>query len=140
MIRLLICDILRTGRITENNANGRDIMIYLFSLVLSIFLTSLSYYLGSFLIGNSIVIWQALIIGTSVVSLGALTEVLKAPIWLVVLIPFPVGMLLLYLFLNKPLQTWFLTYITILALYTIIHVIMSYFSKFHSLIPAWKLS
>jgi hypothetical protein len=38
----------------------------------------------------------------SVVSLGAITEFLGAPIWLIVLIPFPVGMFLLYLILNKP--------------------------------------
>lgn len=59
--------------------------------------------------------WQALIIGFTVVSLGALTEYLGAPIW-------------------------FIAYITVLALYTIIHIPMSYFFHFHSLIPAWKLS
>lgn len=115
-------------------------MNYLVSFVLSIVLTSLSYFLGSYFMKNSLAIWQALLIGFSVVSLGALTESLGAPIWLIVLIPFPVGMLLLYLFLNQPLHIWFLTYITILAIYYVIHVIMSRFFQFHSLIPAWKLS
>lgn len=115
-------------------------MNYFFSFVLSIVLTSLSYFLGSHLIKNDIAIWQALVIGFSVVSLGALTEALGAPIWLIVLIPIPVGMLLLYLFLNKPIGTWFLSYITVLALYSVIHVVISYFFQFHSLIPAWKLS
>ncbi len=59
---------------------------------------------------------------------------------LIRLIEFPVGMYLLYLFLHKSLSTWFFTYITILALYFVIHVIMSYFFQFHSLAPAWKLS
>src|SRR5690606_16233436 len=72
-------------------------------------------------IKKSIESWQALIIGFTVVSLGALTEYLGAPIWLIVLIPFPVGMLLLFLFLQQPLQIWFIAYITVLALYTIIH-------------------
>jgi len=115
-------------------------MHYFLSFALSIVLTSLSYFLGSLFVSNQIAIWQALVIGSLVVSLGALTEAFHAPIWLIVLTPFPVGMLLLYLFLNKPLHTWFITYITILAIYTIIHVIMSYFFEFHSLIPAWKLS
>jgi hypothetical protein len=115
-------------------------MNYLISFVLSVVLTALSYFFGSQLLKNDLAIWQALIIGFSVVSLGALTEALGAPIWLIVLIPFPVGMLLLYLFLNQPFLTWLLTYVMILALYTVIHLIMSYFFQFHSLIPAWRLS
>ena len=115
-------------------------MNYMISFMIAILLTALSYFFGSRLITNGIAIWQALIIGTFVVSLGAITEALRAPIWLIVLVPFPVGMLLLFLFLNKPMHTWFFTYLTTLILYTIIHIIASYFFHFHSLIPAWKLS
>ena len=115
-------------------------MNYIISFIIAILLTALSYFIGSRLITNGIATWQALIIGTTVVSLGAITEALRAPIWLIVLIPFPVGMLLLFLFLNKPLHTWFFTYLTTLILYTVIHIIASYFFRFHSLIPAWKLS
>ncbi|WP_087975169.1 hypothetical protein [Oceanobacillus rekensis] len=115
-------------------------MNYIISFIIAILLTALSYFFGSRFITNGIAIWQALIIGISVVSLGAITEALRAPVWLIVLIPFPVGMLLLFLFLNKPLHTWLFTYLTILVLYTVIHMIASYFFHFHSLIPAWKLS
>lgn len=115
-------------------------MNYLISFLLATLLTALSYFLGSLLTKNGIAVWHALIIGASVVSLGAFTEALGAPIWLIVLIPFPVGMFLLYLFLNKSLGTWFLTYLITLALYSVIHVVMSSFFQFHSLIPAWRLS
>ena len=115
-------------------------MNYMISFIIAILLTSLSYFLGSRLLTNGIATWQALIIGISVVSLGAITEALGAPIWLIVVIPFPVGMLLLFLFLNKPLHTWFFTYLTTLILYTLIHILASYYFHFHSLIPAWKLS
>ncbi len=115
-------------------------MNYVISFVIAILLTSFSYFFGSRFITNGIAIWQALIIGTSVVSLGAITEALRAPIWLIVLMPFPVGMLLLFLFLNKPLYIWMFAYLTTLALYTVIHMIASKFFHFHSLIPAWKLS
>lgn len=115
-------------------------MSYGISFIIAILLTSLSYYLGSLLIGNTIFIWQALLIGASVVSVGALTEAFGAPIWLIVIMPFPVGMLMLYLFLKQSLSRWFLTYLTTLVLYTIIHIFVSYFFDFHSLIPAWKLS
>lgn len=115
-------------------------MNYLISFIIAVLLTGLSYFFGSRLITNGIAIWQALIIGISVVSLGAITEALKAPIWLIVLMPFPVGMLLLFLFLDKPLHIWLFTYLTTLALYTVIHIVASKFFHFHSLIPAWKLS
>ena len=55
-------------------------MNYFLSFVLSVVLTSLSYFLGSYFIRNDIAFWQALIIGASVVSLGAITEFLGAPI------------------------------------------------------------
>jgi hypothetical protein len=113
---------------------------YIFDFILAITLTGLSYYIGSLFFRHGLPIWQALIIGFSVVSLGAVTEALGAPIWLIVLIPFPVGMLLLYVFLQVPVPNWFLTYATTLTLYTIMHIPMSYFFQFHSLIPAWKLS
>ena len=115
-------------------------MKYFIRFILSIVLTSISYLLGSHLVGNGLFVWQAFVIGASVVTLGALTEKLGAPIWLIVLMPFPVGMLLLYIFLNEPILSWFLTYMITLALYTVLHVVMSYFFKFHSLIPAWRLS
>lgn len=115
-------------------------MNYFLNYLLAVLLTSFSYFLGSFLIRHGIAAWQALVIGFSVVTLGALAEALGAPIWLIVLLPFPVGMFLLYLFLNESFLTWLLTYVTILALYTALHVFMSYFFHFHSLIPAWKLS
>jgi hypothetical protein len=60
--------------------------------------------------------------------------------WLIVLVSFPVGMLLLYSFLNVAVPQGFLTYMVTFAIYTIIHIPMSYFFYFHSLIPAWKLS
>ena len=115
-------------------------MGYYFDFLLAIVLTALSYFIGSFLLTDGLSVFHALIIGTSVVSLGAITEALKAPMWLIILIPFPIGMALLFLFLGEPVITWFMTYLLTLAIYTVIHLIMSFFFKFHSLIPAWKIS
>src|SRR5699024_6105594 len=117
-------------------SKGGLLLNYMISFIIAILLTTLSYFFGSRLITNGIVIWQALIIGTSVVSLGAITEAFRAPIWLIVIMPFPVGMLLLFLFLNKPLHIWLFAYLSTLILYTFIHIIASYFFHFHSLIPA----
>ncbi|MFJ6413265.1 hypothetical protein CHI12_06155 [Terribacillus saccharophilus] len=115
-------------------------MKYLVDFILAIILTGLSYYVGSLLFRHGLPIWQAILIGFSVVALGAMTEALGAPIWLIVLVPFPVGMLLLYLFLQVPITNWLITYATTLVFYTLMHIPMSYFFQFHSLIPAWKLS
>lgn len=115
-------------------------MKYATDYVLAIVLTAFSYYLGSLIISDGITMWQAILIGLSVVSLGAITEAGGAPIWLIVLVPFPVGMILLYEILDVSIGKWFLTYMTTLGIYTGLHIIMSYFFYFHSLIPAWKLS
>ncbi|UFT97969.1 hypothetical protein KO561_12220 [Radiobacillus kanasensis] len=115
-------------------------MRYYVDFVIAGFLTSLTYFLGSLLILNNYIIWQSLIIGFSVVFLGALTEKLKAPMWMIILVPFPVGMSLLAIFLQESFIMWLFTYSTTLFIYTILHICISFFFKFHSLIPAWKLS
>ncbi|KGR78600.1 hypothetical protein [Ureibacillus sinduriensis] len=115
-------------------------MGYVFDFFLAILLTALSYYIGSLILRKSLSVVHALIIGTSVVLLGAITEALNAPMSLIIVVPFPVGMLLLYLFLKESVKTWFMTYLLTLAIYTVFHIVVSYFFSFHSLIPAWKLS
>lgn len=115
-------------------------MKYLLNFILAVSLTGFSYFIASMILDHNLLPWQAFVIGFTVVSLGALTEYLGAPIWLIVLVPFPVGMILLYLFLQTPISPWFMTYVLTLFIYMLIHIPMSYFFRFHSLIPAWKLS
>ncbi|MBM7702809.1 hypothetical protein [Metabacillus iocasae] len=115
-------------------------MKYVFDFILAVSLNGFSYFIASLIFKTELPFWQALIIGFAVVSLGALTEAVGSPMWLIVLVPFPVGMFLLYTFLNVAVPQWFLTYVITLAIYTAIHIPMSYFFHFHSLIPAWKLS
>lgn len=115
-------------------------MRYILSFLLSIVLTSLAYFIGGYVLTSGIAFWEAILIGSSVVAIGAFVEKMRAPMWLIILTPFPVGMILLYLLLKEPFVIWLLTYLIILTIYTIIHVFMSYFFRFHSLIPAWKLS
>ncbi len=133
------CQTLLVGCIRMKGGGGIRVK-YFFDFILAISLNSFSYYIASSVLRNGLPFWQALIIGFSVVSLGALTEALGSPMWLIVLVPFPVGMFLLYSFLHVTVSQWLLTYIITLAIYTVIHIFMSYFFHFHSLIPAWKLS
>lgn len=62
-------------------------MRYYFDFLLAIVLTSLSYFIGSSFFSNGLSVLQALIIGTSVVFLGAAIEALKAPMWLIIFPP-----------------------------------------------------
>ena len=112
---------------------------YLIRFIIAILLTSLAYYLGVFTTENSLFFWQALIIGATVVIAGAIVEKMNAPMWLIIFIPFPIGMFLLYVFLNEALFTWFYTYLLTLFIYVALHMLASSLFRFHSLIPAWKL-
>lgn len=106
---------------------------------MAIIFTSLSYYFADRTIYRYLVWWQPLLIGTSVVAAGALVEKLNAPMWLIIVIPFPIGMILLMWFFNWSIQRWFFTYSLTLVYYVILHIVLSWGVKFDSLIPAWKL-
>ncbi|XOQ15921.1 MAG: DUF2651 domain-containing protein [Shouchella clausii] len=113
---------------------------YIISLLTAILLTSFAYFLGDFFLEQALAIWHPLLIGASVVVLGAVVEKLRSPMWLIIVTPFPIGMTLLFLFLKSTWPVWLLTYVLTLAIYVIIHMIASSLFRFHSLIPAWKLS
>lgn len=98
-----------------------------------------SLFLGDAIIAHKLFIWQTIVIGATVVLAGAFVEKIHAPMWLIIITPFPIGMTLLYVFLNETTYTWFITYALTLFIYVIIHVIASSLFRFHSLIPAWKL-
>ncbi|MBM7716592.1 hypothetical protein MHB50_18920 [Siminovitchia sp. FSL H7-0308] len=112
---------------------------YVLKLLLAILLTSAAYFLGDAIIAHKLFIWQTIVIGATVVLAGAFVEKIHAPMWLIIITPFPIGMTLLYVFLNETTYTWFITYALTLFIYVIIHVIASSLFRFHSLIPAWKL-
>ena len=113
--------------------------MYFVGLLLAILFTSLAYFLGDIFLFHMLSWWQPLIIGASVVLLGAMVEKLQAPMWLIIITPFPVGMFLLLWFMDWNLSKWFYTYCLTLGIYIVLHIVLSALFKFHSLIPAWKL-
>lgn len=114
-------------------------VIYLLKLMFAILLTAFAYFLGDFIVMNKLFMWHALVIGAAVVLAGAFVEKIQAPMWLIILTPFPIGMVLLYILLGENVLTWFITYAITLAIYVILHIIASSLLHFHSLIPAWKI-
>ncbi|GAK02840.1 LOW QUALITY PROTEIN: hypothetical protein JCM19037_1105 [Geomicrobium sp. JCM 19037] len=115
-------------------------MRYALHFLVAVLLTAFSYYSGSLIVTDEHFVWQSLVIGFTVVSMGALTEKLGAPIWLIVLMPFPIGMSLLFMFLGELVGVWPLHMPLRSRFITILHMFVSYLFHFHSLIPAWKLS
>lgn len=93
---------------------------YFKSFIAAILLTSLSYFLGDLFLTKGLSFLQSLVIGASVVILGAIVEKLHSPMWLIILTPFPVGMFLLFMFLNGSFMDWLITYSVTLLIYVIL--------------------
>lgn len=112
---------------------------YVISYFGAILLTAFTYFFADITLFNKLIWWEPLVIGAVVVTAGALVEKIKAPMWLMIFIPFPFGLGFLFYFLNVEVIDWLITYSLTLVYYTILHILISKFLKFHSLIPAWKL-
>lgn len=114
-------------------------MSYFISLIVAIFFTSLSYYLSDLTLFKKLGWWQPLLIGITVVLLGAFVEKIGASMWFIILLPFLVGIIILLSFYNWNIALGLYTYSLTLVYYVVLHVLLSYIFKFDSLIPAWKL-
>ena len=100
-------------------------------LDVAIFFTALSWGLGFYIVDRKIYIFESAAIGCFVCLLGYSVQLLGAPIWAVVAAPIPLDILLLWYVLRKPLCIW--------AIYIVLHIILSAWLHYDSLIPAWKL-
>jgi hypothetical protein len=107
-------------------------------LDVAIFFTALSWGLGFYLVDRKIYLFASLAIGCFVCLLGYSIESLGAPIWAVVAGPIPLDILLLWYVLRKP-RKMLVAYPAIWAIYIVIHVVLSRFLQYDSLIPAWRL-
>ena len=114
-------------------------MNYTCSFIFAVLFTSSAYFLADFTLFQYLHWMHPLLVGLSVVTAGALAEKLNSPMWLIILLPFPIGMGMLLAFLNWDIPSWLATYTLTLIYYTLIHMTLSRFFNFHSLIPAWRL-
>lgn len=107
-------------------------------LDIAIFFTALSWGLGFYVVDRKAHVFSSLAIGCFVCLLGYSVESLGAPAWAVVAAPVPVDLLLLWYVLRQP-RKMIVAYPTIWAIYIVIHVVLSAFLHYDSLIPAWRL-
>ena len=107
-------------------------------LDIAIFFTGLSWGIGFYLVDRRVYIFASLAIGCFVCLFGYSVESLGAPAWAVVAAPVPLDLLLLWYVLRKP-RKMALAYVSIWAIYIVIHILLSVLLRYDSLIPAWRL-
>jgi len=107
-------------------------------LDIAIFFTALSWGIGFYIVDRKVHIFSSLAIGCFVCLLGYSVASLGAPVWAVVAAPVPLDLLLLWYVLRLPRKI-IIAYPTIWAVYIVIHIALSAFLHYDSLLPAWKL-
>lgn len=107
-------------------------------LDIAIFFTALSWGLGLYIVDKKAHIFSSLAIGCFVCLLGYSVASLGAPVWAVIAAPVPVDILLLWYVLRKPRKI-IIAYPIIWAIYIVIHILLSAFLRYDSLIPGWRL-
>lgn len=107
-------------------------------LDIAILFTALSWGVGLYLVDKRVHMFASLAIGCFVCLSGYSVESLGAPIWAVVAAPVPLDLLLLWYVLRKP-RKMATAYLLIWAIYVVVHILLSAFLRYDSLIPAWRL-
>jgi len=107
-------------------------------LDIAIFFTALSWGLGFYVVDRKAYIFSSMAIGCFVCLLGYSVASLGAPSWAIVAAPVPLDLLLLWYVLRQP-RKMAIAYPTIWAIYIVIHILISRFLHYDSLIPAWRL-
>jgi hypothetical protein len=107
-------------------------------LDIAILFTALSWGLGLYLVDKKVYIFAPLAVGCFVCLFGYSVASLGAPGWAVVAAPVPLDILLLWYVLRKP-GKMAVAYVLIWAIYIVIHILLSTFLHYDSLIPAWRL-
>ena len=107
-------------------------------LDIAIFFTASSWGLGFYIADRNVYLFESLAIGCFVCLFGYSAESVGAPPWAVVAAPVPLDILLLWYVLRKP-RKMAIAYVSIWAIYIVLHVLLSSLLRYDSLIPAWRL-
>ena len=107
-------------------------------LDIAIIFTARSWGIGLYLVDKRVYIFASLAVGCFVCLFGYSVASLGAPLWAVVAAPVPLDLLLLWYVLRKP-RKMAVAYMSIWAIYIGIHILLSAFLRYDSLIPAWRL-
>lgn len=104
----------------------------------AILFTALSYLCGIYVVERKVRVAGSLLIGAVVVLTGYLMAILRAPLWVIVAAPVPLGFLLLLLQMKNAKRTT-AAYFCTWGFYLVFHVLLSSVFRYDSLLPAWRL-
>jgi len=107
-------------------------------LDIAILSTAFSWGIGFYIVDRKAHVFSSLAIGCFVCLLGYSVASVGAPPWAIIVAPIPVDILLLWYVLREP-RKMLLAYPTIWAVYIVLHVMLSSWLHYDSLIPPWKL-
>ena len=107
-------------------------------LDIAIFFTALAWGLGFYIADKKAHVFASLAIGCFVCLLGYSVASLGAPVWLVIAAPVPLDLYLLW-YVLRTRRKMIVAYPSIWGIYIVIHVLLSAFLHYDSLIPAWRL-
>ena len=106
---------------------------------IAIIFTSLSYVIGIYIIEKKMKIVGSFLIGAIMVTLGYFAHSVHAPFWLVIALPIPFGIILLWYIAGRKIKITIMAYIATWIVYLGFHTMLSIIFHYDFLIPAWRL-
>jgi len=107
-------------------------------LDIAILSTALACSVGFYVAERKFFIFASLAIGCFVCLLGYSVASLGAPGWAIIAAPFPLDIFLLWYVLKNP-RKMAVAYLVGGTTYVLLHVLLSMFLHYDSLIPIWKI-
>src|SRR5665213_1713480 len=101
--------------------------------------TAISYFLAVLIVAKKRAYWQSTLIGLAVVLLGYVLHTIKAPFWLVMSGPMPIGFAGAWLIMRDGRRA-VLAYVLTWAIYIAFHLILSGLFNYDLLVPGWHIS
>lgn len=108
-------------------------------LGIAIIFTALSFVIAIYIIKKKIKIVGPFLIGVVGVTVGWLAYYIQLPSWLVMVMPIPFGLTILWFIVGKKIKTALMTYGVAGIPYLVFHILLSLIFHYDYLIPAWHL-
>ncbi len=106
---------------------------------IAVIFTSLSYVIGIYIIEKKMKLAGSFLIGIIVVTLGYFANYIHLPFWLVIGLPIPFGIILLWYIVGRKIKITIMSYIATWIVYLAFHIMLSIIFHYDFLIPAWHL-
>lgn len=105
----------------------------------SVLFTSLANVIGVGVAARRFRPWASLLMSFTVVLIGYLAVILRAPMGMVLAMPVPVGLFWLYQIVGRDVWRTLNAYLVGGGAYVVFHVLLSGLYHYDSLIPGWRL-